>query len=85
MRALGHIGDLRQHLFGTPAELHSEAAWVLTRSVPMDDTAVRTEFGIEPAPARRSFADLLGWMLDAGVLDAEHVGALAGRRPGNGR
>ena len=79
LRAMGHVGDLRQRWFGTNAELHSEAAWVLTRSVPLDDSAVRKDFGIEPMSARESFKDLLHWMLEAGLLDATQAGRVASR------
>ena len=78
LRAIGRIGDLRMRWFGANAELHGEAAWVLTRSVPLDDSAVREEFGIEPMPARESFADLLRWMHEVGMLEGEHVGVIAG-------
>ncbi len=76
LRLLGKIGDLRHRLLGTWVELDGEAAWVLTRSVPLDDEAVRSEFGIEPMSARESFGDLLRWMLAAGMLDSDQVGAL---------
>ena len=79
LRALGHIGDLRHRLFGTWVELDSEAAWVLTRCVPLDDSAVKRDFGIEPMPARESFEDLLRWMFEVGFLDAANVGRLARR------
>ena len=79
LRLLGRIGDLRHRFLGTWVELDGEAAWVLTRTVPLDDAAVRRDFGIEPMPARESFRDLLRWMYEVGFLDAEHVGALATR------
>jgi UDP-glucose 4-epimerase len=77
LRLMGWIGDLRHRVFGTWVELDGEAAWVLTRTVPLDDAAVRQDFGIEPMPARESFRDLLRWMFEIGMLDATHVGALA--------
>lgn len=77
LRGLGHVGDLRQRWFGSNAELHSEAAWVLTRSVPLDDSAARDELGITARPARDSFEDLLRWMFEVGMLEARHVGKLA--------
>ena len=80
LRLLGRIGDLRHRLFGTWVELDGEAAWVLTRCVPVDQSAVEREFGITPMPARRSFEDLLRWMHESGLLEAEHVGKLASPR-----
>ena len=76
LRGLGRIGDLRMRWLGANAELHSEAAWVLTRCVPLDDSAVRDELGIEPIPARESFEDLLRWMHGVGLLEDRHVGAI---------
>ena len=83
LRLLGRFGDLRHRLFGTWVELDGEAAWVLTRSVPLDDEAARRDLNIEPMPARNSFRDLLRWMLEAGVLEAEHVGRVAREETGS--
>ncbi|MAG31616.1 MAG: hypothetical protein CL908_12080 [Deltaproteobacteria bacterium] len=77
LRLLGWVGDLRQRLFGTWVELDGDAALVFTRSVPLDDTRVRNEFGIEPMSAHDSFRDLLRWMLEAGMLEADHAPRLA--------
>ena len=79
LRLTGRIGDLRHRLFGTWVELDSEAASVLTRCVPLDDSAVRREFGIEPMSVRESFRDLLEWMFDEGLLDSAEVGTLSNR------
>lgn len=77
LRVLGRVGDLRQRLTGRPVPLTSEAATVLTRSAPFDDAEGRALLGRDATPAADSFRDLLRWMWEAGVLDAEHVGALA--------
>lgn len=77
LRGLGRIGDLRHRVFGTWVELDGEAAWVLTRSVPLDDEPVRRDLGIEARPIEASFEDLLRWMHGVGLLEAEHVGHLA--------
>ena len=77
LRLLGHFGDLRQRITGHPAQLTSEAALVLTRSVPFEDTDGRALLGARALGAERSFRDLLRWMFEAGVLGAEHVGRIA--------
>ena len=77
LRFLGRVGDIRHRLFGTWVELDGEAAWVLTRSVPLDDAAVRNDFGIEPRSARASFEDLLRWMGQAGMLTPDEIGRVA--------
>ena len=74
---LGALGDLRQRLTGRPAALTSEAAFVLTRSVPFDDAEARALLDAPPHDARRSFHDLLRLMFQAGVLNASQVGRLA--------
>jgi nucleoside-diphosphate-sugar epimerase len=81
LRWLGRIGDLRQRLTGRPAQLTSEAALVLTRSVPFEDTVGRALLGAPPIGAERSFRDLLRWMFEAGVLEASHVGRIAEGAP----
>jgi dihydroflavonol-4-reductase len=77
LRAMGRFGDLTQR-FGRPALLTSEAAQVLTRSVPSDQTAARALLRREAVPEAASFRDLLTWMHEAGHLDAKAVGRLAG-------
>ena len=77
LRALGRAGDLRQRLLRRPALLTSEAAAVLTRSVPVDDGDARRLLGGDPIPIERSLRELLVWMHGAGVLDARRVGRLA--------
>jgi nucleoside-diphosphate-sugar epimerase len=77
LRLLGRAGDLRQRWLGRGARLTSEAALVLTRSVPVDDGEARELLGADPIPIERSFRDLLLWMHRAGVLEAGHVGRLA--------
>lgn len=83
LRALGRAGDLRQRILGRPSRLTSEAAAVLTRSVPVDDADARRLLGAEPIPIERSLRDLLVWMHRSGVLEPRHVGTLA--RAADGR
>ena len=78
LRLLGRAGDLRQRWRRRATPLTSEAALVLTRSVPVDDAPARAILGADPIPPERSFRDLLVWMHRAGVLEARHVGRLAG-------
>jgi nucleoside-diphosphate-sugar epimerase len=82
LRAMGRAGDLRQRLLGRSVQLTSEAAAVLTRSVPVDDAPARERLGAEPIPLEDSFRDLLVWMHQAGVLSARCVGRLAGEPAG---
>jgi nucleoside-diphosphate-sugar epimerase len=77
LTALGALGDFRQRLTRRPASLTSEAALVLTRSVPFDDAEGRALLGRPAFRAEQSFRDLLCWMLEAGVLDASQVGKIA--------
>jgi len=77
LRWMGLVGDVVQRLTGRRAQLTSEAAMVLTRSVPFDDAEARALLGDALHPVERSFEDLLVWMHRTGVLQAEHVGRLA--------
>jgi nucleoside-diphosphate-sugar epimerase len=77
LRALGLVGDLVQRLGRRSVQLTSEAAQVLTRSVPVDDALARLLLRREPTPIEDSLRDTLVWMHAAGVLDARHVGRLA--------
>jgi dihydroflavonol-4-reductase len=78
LRLLGRLGDLRQRITGKPVQLTSEAALVLTRSVPFDDAEGRSLLGTPPPHAEPSVSDRLGWMFDTGVLEARHVGRISG-------
>ncbi len=77
LRLLGRAGDLRQRMLRRSVPLTSEAAAVLTRSVPVDDLDARRLLGADPIPIERSLRDLLVWMHRAGILTARHVGDLA--------
>jgi nucleoside-diphosphate-sugar epimerase len=76
MRGMGRLGDLSQR-FGRQALLTSEAASVLTRSVPVDDREARRCLGREPITAEASFRDLLDWLGRTGHLEPESLGRLA--------
>jgi nucleoside-diphosphate-sugar epimerase len=76
LRMLGRAGDLRQRVLRRPVLLTSEAALVLTRSVPVDDREARKILGADPIPIERSLHDLLTWMHRAGVLGSDLTGTL---------
>lgn len=76
LRGMGRVGDLLG-LLGRPVQLTSEAAAVLTRSVPVDDAEARRLLGREPIDVERSFRDLIEWMVEAGHLSAEAAGRAA--------
>jgi hypothetical protein len=77
LRVMGSVGDVLAKITGRRSPLTYEAASVLTTSVPSDDSPALTEFSIQGCSAETSFRDLLQWMLAAGHLREEHVGALA--------
>ena len=79
LRGMGRLGDLAQRLrLAKNVQLTSEAAEVLTRSVPLEDTEARRLLGRPAIEAEQSFADLARWMVASGHLDAE---AVEGLRP----
>ena len=84
LRIMGLAGDIVQRVTGRRAQLTSEAAMVLTRSVPFDDTEARALLSDALHPVEQSFRDLLVWMYHAGVLRAEQVGRLAESPPKGG-
>ena len=74
LRGLGRAGDLAQRWLGRSTQLTSEAALVLTRSVPADDRDARALLGRDPIPIETSLRDTIAWMAGAGVLEARHAG-----------
>lgn len=76
LRAMGRVGDVAGRL-GRPVQLTSEAAAVLTRSVPVDDAEACRLLGREPIGPEASFRDLIRWMVEAGHLDAASAGRAA--------
>jgi len=74
---MGRAGDVLG-LLGRPVQLTSEAAAVLTRSVPVDDTESCTLLGRRPIDAETSFRDLIAWMVEAGHVSASQAGEVAG-------
>jgi len=74
LRGMGRIGDLLRVITGREPQLTYEAACVVTRSVPCDDSAALALLGREPIDARRSLHDLLLWMHQAGHLNASEAG-----------
>ncbi len=89
LRAMGRTGDIAAALTGGTAALSYEAACVLTRSVPCDDTAALALLGRPWMPIGQSLCDLLVWMRRAGHLSAEDAGpaicALAAENRTDGR
>lgn len=75
LRAMGRVGDW-MGLLGRPVQLTSEAAAVLTRSVPVDDEEARRLLGRRPITAEASFRDLIAWMVEAGHVPAEAAGRI---------
>lgn len=79
LRAIGRIGDVLG-LLGRPIQLTSEAAAVLTRSVPVDDAEACRLIGPTPITAERSFGDLIAWMAATGRIPDAVAGRIAPRR-----
>ena len=84
LRWMGRFGDLAQR-FGRPVQLTSEAAAVLTRSVPVQDEEARGLLGRSAIDAERSFRDLIRWMVEAGHLEAADAGRVVTGEPEDGR
>ena len=70
---MGRVGDW-MGLLGRPVQLTSEAAAVLTRSVPVDDAEACRLLGRPPISAEASFRDLIAWMAAAGHIPPEASG-----------
>jgi hypothetical protein len=77
LRGLGRVGDLAQRWLGRSTQLTSETAYVLTRSVPVDDSDARALLGRAPTPFEDSLRDTIAWMAEAGVLAPRHAGRVA--------
>ena len=74
LRAMGRIGDAAQLLTGRSPALSYEAACVITRSVPCEDTKALALLGRPWLPIEDSLRDLLVWMRQAGHLTASDAG-----------
>ena len=79
LRGMGRVGDW-MGLLGRPVQLTSEAAAVLTRSVPVDDAEACKLLGRPPISAEKSFQDLIVWMAAAGYISAESSGRAGAAR-----
>jgi nucleoside-diphosphate-sugar epimerase len=79
MTGLARVLDAAKRVRYFDYPLTYEAAIYMTSAVPQDDTATRTDLGIEYRPTTETFADCLRWLVAAGHLDAKHVGTLLGR------
>lgn len=68
LRFIGGALDIVSRLTGKSFLLSGEAAQVLTRSVPTDDSPVVKELGLELVGYEKSFDDLFHWMRDIGKV-----------------
>jgi dihydroflavonol-4-reductase len=78
VRAAGRVVDLVQRLvpsFSYP--LTHEAAVLLTRFVPCDSDETLRELGVAFRPTEETLADAIGWLVEAGHLEARYAGRLA--------
>lgn len=70
LRMIGSVSDAISHLTKQEFLLTREAAEVLTRSVPTDDSAALALLNGEMVGVEQSFQDLVDWMRATGRLDA---------------
>jgi nucleoside-diphosphate-sugar epimerase len=68
LRLIGTISDAISHLTKKEFQLTREAAEVLTRSVPTDDSAALALLNGDMVGAEKSFRDLVDWMKSTGRL-----------------
>jgi nucleoside-diphosphate-sugar epimerase len=54
-----------------------EGVEILRRNTRLDDSAARTEFGIEAVPLRQTIADTVEWLVESGRVPARRAGRLA--------
>lgn len=76
LRVMGRLGDVAAG-FGRSMQLTSEAAQVLTRSVPVDDAEACRLLGREKISEASSFRELIHWMVREGHVDSAHAGLAA--------
>ncbi len=69
MRLLGRVADIKQKLFGGPTpDLTYEAALVLTRCVPQEDSEARGILGSDLIGGEQSLRDMSDWMVAQGII-----------------
>lgn len=67
LRGAGRLADAASRLLPLPPSISYEAAWLLTRPTPTDDSVTLSELGLTWRPPRQALADAV--RAEAGVAD----------------
>ena len=76
MRAIGALSDVVQRVTPIALPLTHEAMVTLTGGVPCDNRRTTDELGVAFRPVEETVGDTLGWLREAGELNARQVGRL---------
>jgi nucleoside-diphosphate-sugar epimerase len=77
MLGVGSVTDAVQRRTKVRLPWSREAIWILNCAARCDDARVREDFDVEPRPIEETFADTVGWLLDAGHVSPRQAGRLA--------
>ncbi len=67
-----------QRVLGPPNLANPATVYFLDRHHRVDDSAARSEFGLEPLPFAQSIADSVRWLVEAGHVAPKWAGKLSG-------
>jgi nucleoside-diphosphate-sugar epimerase len=81
LAGFGRVADRVQRRVRTRLPWTYEGIWVLNTAAHCDDSATRTELGVEPRPLAETFADTVQWLVSVGELTRKQAGRLAGPAP----
>ena len=77
LAGFGRAADWLQRRVKTRLPWTYEGIWVLNTAAHCDDSATRTELGIQPRPLAETFADTVRWLVSVGELTPKQAGKLA--------
>jgi nucleoside-diphosphate-sugar epimerase len=78
LAGFGHVADWLQRRVKSRLPWTYEGIWVLNTAARCDDSATRSELGVEPRPLAETFADTVRWLVSVGELSPKQAGKLAG-------
>ena len=78
LAAFGRTADFVQRYLRAQLPWSGEGIWVLNCAARCDDSATRTELGVEARPLRDTLADTIRWLVEVGRLTAPKEDPAAG-------
>jgi nucleoside-diphosphate-sugar epimerase len=77
LAGFGRAADVVQRRVKMRLPWDAEGIWVLNCAARCDDSATRSELGLEPRALQETFADTVRWLVDVGHLTPREAGRIA--------